>query len=131
MLKFFICLCILLNFSNHTISKTPFSKEISQTYASSSSSVYLRNIFLYGDDKIEFFLPADFEFTHIHPFSFVSPSGRQLIHTVPQSININTHHVMVNLRKPLEESGIYQIIFTGIDEITNSQIDLIGNFTYR
>ncbi len=96
-----------------------------------ASSLYIKNIFVYGGDRIEFFLPSTVKFKYLHPFSLISPSGKQLISIIPQDVDITSNRIVINFYRALEEKGQYQITFTGVDEITNTQIDLTGRFTYN
>lgn len=93
-------------------------------------SIQIQNIFLFNNNYIEFSIPSNYKFKNINPFSLISPSGKQLISIVPQFININQPIIRIYLKSPLTEKGKYQIIFTGIEENTNYQIDLIGEFNY-
>lgn len=127
MYKLFIPL-ICLNLLNPIMPYSYSDKIISHAV---SSSIYLKNIFIYGNNKIEFFIPNNIKLKYIHPFSLISPSGKQLVHIVPQSLNINNSRVNITFNRPLDEHGIYQITFSGVDEYTNTQIDLIGQFTYN
>lgn len=128
MLKLFIPLIMLwlLNPLNNTT--YVYSKNLSYTI---SSSIYLKNIFVYNNNEIEFFIPSNLKLKYLHPFSFVSPTGKQLIHIIPQTININNSRVNIKFNRPLEEYGLYQVTFSGVDEFTNTQIDLRGQFTYN
>ncbi len=129
-LKLFIYLLLILNISAFPLKNT-FPINIKNSLTSYSKSLYLPNIYVYGNNSIAFDIPNHLKFSYLNVISFISPSGKQLIHTIPQLININSSPVYISLRKPLNEIGIYKIIFSGKDELTNNQIDLIGNFTFR
>ncbi|HJC99809.1 hypothetical protein [Candidatus Arthromitus sp. SFB-turkey] len=94
-------------------------------------SIYLQNMFVFGNNQIAFLLPSNYQFKYLHPFSLVSPSGKQLINIVPQFIDILQPIIRINLRYPLEEKGTYQITFTGVEKETNQEIDILGQFNYR
>lgn len=129
-LKLFICLLLILN-TSILPTKNTFPINTKKSLVSYSDSLYLQNIYVYGNNSIAFDIPKHLKFSYLNVISFISPSGKQLIHTIPQLININSSPVYIMLRKPLNETGIYKITFSGKDEITNNQIDLIGNFTFR
>lgn len=95
------------------------------------NSIYIKNILVFGNNQIAFFLPSNYQFKYLHPLSLVSPSGKQLINVVPQFIEILQPMIRINLRYPLEEKGTYQITFTGFEKETNQEIDILGQFNYR
>lgn len=99
-------------------------------HLSNLESLYLSNIYVYGNNSLFFDIPKNLKFSYLNVISFSSPSGKQLIYTIPQLININSSPVYVMLKKPLTETGIYKITFSGKDEITNNQIELMGSFTF-
>ena len=107
------------------------SRTASYNHAPSVSSIYLQNIFVCGNNQIAFIIPPSYQFKYLHPLSFISPSGKQIVNTIPQSIDILQPIIRINLRYSLEEMGMYKLIFTGVEKNTNQQIDVIGEFYYK
>ena len=98
------------------------------TCVSSLSTTYIQNIMPLSNNQLMFTLPKGYDINHIYPFSFISPTGIQLINSLPQRIDVYQPIIKVCLSSPLEEKGVYRIIFTGIENRTNDHINLIGNF---
>ncbi len=97
---------------------------------SSLKKIYLQNIYFIGNNQITLVLPPKYKLRHIHPFSFVSPSGEQLIHLIPQSIDPNQSIIKIYLRSPISEKGTYKIEFVGVDKDTYEEVSLIGELNY-
>lgn len=131
-MKKFILLLILNLILFCDFCTLPFANQNSKNYEciKNIKSIQIQNIFLFNNNYIEFSIPSNYKFKNINPFSLISPSGKQLISIVPQFINTNQPIIRIYLKSPLKEKGKYQIIFTGIEENTNYQIDLIGEFNY-
>lgn len=121
-----IVLCALAN--NYTFHS---SKPTSYNYVTSIKSIRLQNIFVCGNNQIAFILPPSYQFKYLHPLSFISPSGRQIVNIIPQSIDILQPIIRLNLRYPLDEKGMYKLTFTGVEKQTNQQIDVLGEFFYK
>lgn len=88
--------------------------------------VYIQNIYFIGNNQITLIVPPNYKLRHIHPFSFISPSGEQLIHLIPQSMDSSQSIIKINLRAPLTEKGTYKIEFVGVDNNTSEELSLIG-----
>ena len=66
-------------------------------------------MFVFGNNQIAFLLPSNYQFKYLHPFSLVSPSGKQLINIVPQFIDILQPIIRINLRYPLEKKELIKL----------------------
>lgn len=122
--KIAICLLISLTILNPKI-KVNAIENINRNI-SSFKNIYLQNIYFVGNNQITLVLPPNHKLRHIHPFSFVSPSGQQLIHLIPQSMDANQSIIKIYLRSPITEKGTYKIEFVGVDKNTYEELSLIG-----
>ena len=92
-------------------------------------NVYIYNIFVINNSRLEFYLPLQYDVKTLIPISFTSPSGKQLLRILPSFIEPLEHRIVIPLYYPLTEKGTYNISFTAIDKKTDLTININGSFS--
>ena len=92
-------------------------------------NVYIYDIFVINNSRLEFYLPLQYDVKTLIPISFTSPSGKQLLKILPSFIEPLEHRIVIPLYYPLTEKGTYTITFTAIDQRTDLPINIHGSFS--
>lgn len=92
-------------------------------------NIYIYDIFVINNSRLEFYLPLQYNVKTLIPISFTSPSGKQLLRILPTFIEPLEHRIVIPLYYPLTEKGTYTISFTAIDKNTDLPINIHGSFS--
>lgn len=92
------------------------------------NTVYINDIQVINNSKLEFYLPHGIKIKTLIPISFSSPSGKQLTKFIQDFIEPLENRINIPLSSPLTEKGTYTISFTSMDLNTNRPVNINGSF---